>query len=247
LLPLPEIFKSFQSVDLFRDVGRVTWTPAEVGELYRKPEVALRCAAVIERLVGRSLRLNRIGRSFRCILPGHIDHRPSASFWWDVTDTAHHVATGTLVYRDFHAQPVRREREHLGPAPWLSLPEVRASLAYGQACLLKDAETWTWQMRLLVEAGVVWPAPVKARPLPPGVRPAVHRVYDGFQRLLDCKWLLKPGEPTTFAWRFASAWCGVGERHIGEAMIWLLQHGYLRKVGAHRRTALFQLGRTATS
>jgi hypothetical protein len=153
------------------------------------------------------------------------------------------------VYRDFHREPVEGDYRHHDSDwfTWFTLPEVRASLAYGQARWLEDGETWVWQMRLFIEAGIVPPAPVKARPLPPGVRRTVYRLYEGFRLLLGCKWLLKPGEPTTFAWRFASAWCGVGERHIGEAMIWLLQHGYLRKVGAHRRTALFQLGRTVTS
>jgi len=221
----------------------VTWTPAEIGELYRKPEVALRCAAVLERLVGRSLHLGRIGRGFRCILPGHTDsdRAPSAAFSWDVTSTPHHKATGALVYRDFHREPVEGDSRHhdSDPFTWLTLPEVRASLAYGQARWLKDGETWVWQMRLLIEAGIVPPVPVKARPLPPGVRLTVYRLYEGFRLLLGCKWLLKPGESTTFAWRFAAAWCGLGERHIGEAMTWLLQRGCLRKVGAHKRAALF--------
>jgi hypothetical protein len=56
LLPLSSIDQSFQLVDALAlaEGGRVTWTPGEIGELYRKPEVALRCAAVLERLVGRS-------------------------------------------------------------------------------------------------------------------------------------------------------------------------------------------------
>jgi hypothetical protein len=100
-------------------------------------------------------------------------------------------------------------------------------------------------MLLLVEAGVVPPAPVQARPLPPGVRPVVRKVYEGFQRLLACKGLLKPGEPTVFTWRFAAAWCGVAMPYVGEAMTWLLKHGYIRQRGLYRRMALFQLGEAA--
>jgi hypothetical protein len=218
---------------------RGSWTSDEIQELYRKPEVALRCAAVLEQLAGRSLRLTHIGEPFCCILPDHTDRHPSASLWWDHERTG---ATGALVYRDWHQQPVAWGRESRRWAGWLTLPEVRASLAYGETCWLRDAEMWVWQMRLLVEAEVVLPTLVKARPLPPSVRPAYHRVYEGFQRLLGCKWLLKPGEPTAFAWQFAAAWCGVSMPHVGAAMGWLLQRGYLRQVGQYKRMALFQLG-----
>jgi hypothetical protein len=238
LLTLPDISQSFPQVAP-NFTARVTWTADEIGELYRKPEVALRCAAVLQQLVGRSLRLDRIGHPFRCLLPDHPDRHPSASLWWDHERIG---ATGALVYRDWHQQPVARGREKGRWAGWLTLPEVRASLAYGETCWLQDAEMWVWQMRLLVEASIVPPALVRARPLPPAVRPAYHRVYEGFQRLLGCKWLLKPGEPTAFAWRFAAAWCGVAMPHVGAAMRWLLEQGYLRQVGQYKRMALFQLG-----
>jgi hypothetical protein len=216
-------------------LARETWTAGELLELCRKPQVALACAAVLERLAGQSLRCDRIGAPFRCVLPGHTDRRPSASLWWD--------RNGILKYRDWHSEGVQRDREHTGPASWMTLPEVRASLAYGQARWLQQAETWTWQMRLLIEAEIVTPAPVAAQSLPRDIRPAVAKAYSGFCLLLGCKGLVKPGEPTAFAWRFGAAWCGVrNSDHVGEVLKWLLGHGYIRQVGQHRRTALFQLG-----
>jgi hypothetical protein len=97
----------------------------------------------------------------------------------------------------------------------------------------------TSQLRLLVEARIIEPYPVPARPLPPDVRPAVRKVYEGFLFLLACKWWHTPQAPTPFSWRFAAAWCGVGERHVGEAMQWLLARGYLHQVGRYRQMALF--------
>jgi len=254
LSPLHDISQVFPLVTTGMLVDRSSqrvWTPDEISKLYRKPESALRCAAVLEQLVGRSLRLGRVGRPVRCILPGHTDtdREPSASFWWDLTSTARHVATGALVYRDFHREPVQGDYRSRRPPPdftWLTLPEVRASLAYAEPRWLWEAETWVWQMRLLVEAGVVPLVPMRARSLPPGVRPAVYKVYAGFQWLLGCKWLLKPGEPTAFAWRFAAAWCGISKPdYVGEALTWLLRHGYLRRVGQYKRMALYQLGEEA--
>ena len=70
----------------------------------------------------------------------------------------------------------------------------------------------------------------------------VRKVYEGFEFLLACKWRHTPQAPAPFSWRFAAAWCGLGERHIGEAMRWLLAHGFLRRVGRHRQAALFLPG-----
>ena len=116
---------------------------------------------------------------------------------------------------------------------------MRASLAYGRAVRLRGPSVATWQLRLLIEAGLLAPYPVSARPLPSGVRPAIRLVYDGFLLLLGCQWWHTPQAPTPFAWRFATAWCGLGERHVGEAMHWFLAHGWLRQVGRSRQMALF--------
>jgi hypothetical protein len=100
----------------------------------------------------------------------------------------------------------------------------------------------TWQLRLLVEAGLLEPSPVPSPALPSDVPPAVRKVYDGFVFLLGCKWWHTPHAPAPFAWRFAAAWCGLGTRQAGAAMRWLLAHGWLRPVGTHRRTVLFAPG-----
>jgi hypothetical protein len=83
---------------------------------------------------------------------------------------------------------------------------------------------------------------VLAYPLPPGVDPAIRRVYAGFVLLLGCKWWHTPQAPTPFAWRFAAEWCGLGERQVEEAMQWLLVHGWFRHMGRYRGMALFLPG-----
>jgi hypothetical protein len=185
--------------------------------LFQRPDLALACAAAL------GVPTTRVGQGFLCILPGHIEAHPSASLHWD-------PKTGALVYRDWHAR---------NGVEWYTLPDVRASLVYGHAVRLRGPSVATWQLRLLVEAGILAPYPVPARPLPSGVRLAVRTVYEGFLFLLACKWWHTPQAPTPFSWRFAAAWCGVGERHVGEAMQWLLAQGWLRKVGQYRNTALF--------
>ena len=116
---------------------------------------------------------------------------------------------------------------------------MRASLACGQAVRLRGPSVATWQLRLLIEARILAPYPVTARPLPPDVRPAIRTVDAGLRFRLACKWWHTPQAPTAFSWRFASAWCGLGERHVGEAMHWLLAQGFLRQVGQYRGMALF--------
>jgi hypothetical protein len=171
----------------------------------QQPEVALACAASL------GVPIKRVGHAFRCILPEHAEDHPSASLHWD-------PRTSLLQYRDWHAR---------SGVAWYTLPDVRASLAYGHAMRLRGPSVATWQLRLLIEAGILEPYPVPARPLPLGVDPAICRVYAGFVSLLGCKWWHTPEVPTPFSWRFAAAWCGLGERHIGEAMQWLLAQGFL--------------------
>jgi hypothetical protein len=188
--------------------------------LFQRPDVALRCAAVL------GVPTARVGQSFLCVLPGHEEAHPSASLHWD-------PKTGALQYCDWHAR---------SGVDWYTLPDVRASLAFRQAIRLRGPSVATWQLRLLVEARILEPYPVSGRPLPPEVRPAVRKVYEGFLFLLGCKWWHTPQAPTTFSWRFAAAWCGLGASHVGEAMHWLLAQGFLRQVGTYQRTALFVPG-----
>jgi hypothetical protein len=185
--------------------------------LFQRPDVALACAR------GLGVPTTRVGQGFLCVLPGHEERHPSASLHWD-------PKTGALQYRDWHAR---------SGVDWYTLSDVRASRAFRQAVRLRGPSVATWQLRLLVEAGILEPYPVPARALPLEVRPAVRKVYEGFLFLLGCKWWHTPQAPTTFSWRLAAAWCGLGQRHVGEAMHWLLAHGFVRQVGRYRHMALF--------
>jgi hypothetical protein len=189
-------------------------------QLVQQPEIALACAASL------GLPIDHVGHAFFCVLPGHAEAHPSASLHWD-------PHTGALQYRDWHAK---------NSVAWYTLPDVRASLAYGHAMRLRGPSVATWQLRLLVEAGLLEPYPLPTCSLPAHVPPAVHKVYEGFLLLLGCKWWHTPQAPSMFAWRFAAAWCGLEVRHIGEAMQWLVVHGWLRQVGQYRGMALFLLG-----
>jgi Bifunctional DNA primase/polymerase, N-terminal len=145
--------------------------------LFQRPDLALACAAVL------GVPTERVGHAFLCVLPGHEEAHPSASLHWD-------PKTGALQYHDWHAR---------SGVAWYTLPDVRASLAYGQAVRLRGPSVATWQLRLLVEAGILAPYPVPARPLPAGVQPAIRQVYEGFLLLLGCKWWHTPQLPTLFS------------------------------------------------
>lgn len=162
------------------------------------------------------------GKPFKCVIPGHTDSRPSASLWM-------HRQTGAVMYRDWHEADGDK---------WYSLPQVRAALGYGRMKRLKGPELATWQIRLLVETGLLAPFEVKIRPLPSTAKESTRQVYEGFRLLLGCKWRYSPGDPTPFSRKFAAAWCGVSEATAGRAIAELQmqyrcmrivkQHGYLR-------------------
>jgi hypothetical protein len=223
--PTPIIFQESKQVRAYAltcspSVKQMVRGPEGLRLLFQRPDLARACAAVL------GVPTDRVGHAFLCVLPGHDEAHPSASLHWD-------PKTGAVQYRDWHAR---------SGAEWYTLPDVRASLAYGQAVRLRGPSVATWQLRLLVEAGILEPYPVAARPLPAEVRPAIRLVYEGFLFLLACKWRHTPQVPTPFSWRFAAAWCGVSERQVGEAMHWLRAQGWLRQVGQYRGLALFLPG-----
>lgn len=158
-----------------------------------------------------------IGTAFKCILPGHNDNHPSASLY--------RRDDGMIVYHDWHMKSVKE---------WYYLAEVYASQAYNHCVELSSPGLATWQLRMLVDTGFIEPADVNLPPLPLESKQSVKCVYDGFKLLLGCKWLYSPGDPTPFSWRFASAWCGISERHAGEAIKELLRCRVIRVAGKDR-------------
>lgn len=201
-------------------------------ELTATPGFALQAAGILG-IPAECATEKGMGGTFRCVLPGHSETTPSASLC--------RGNNGVVMYRDWHQRDGRE---------WYFLAEVRASRAYGRVVTLSDpgrgrysSELAVWTQRLLVETGLLRPADVPMRELPKGVTPCVRKVYEGFRLLLGCKWLYRPGEPTTFAWRFASAWCGVSERHAGDAIQELMRLGIIYRAGSHicrgRPIALF--------
>jgi hypothetical protein len=194
-----------------------SFSAEQASNILRRPDVNLRCAAFL------GLPIDPIGPPFLCVLPGHYESTPSASLHWD-------PRTGSLKYRDWH----RRS----GPE-WFLLAHVYAARFTGEATWLHGPALMTWQLRLLVDAAVLPPYPVCALELPDYAPSGVKRVYAGFRHLLACKWWHTSEAPTPFTWHFAAVWCQVGERQAGEAMAWLLKHGYLRQAGKLHRMALF--------
>src|SRR3989344_658285 len=145
---------------------------------------------------------NGSSENFRCILPGHAEDNPSASLY-------RHPQTGAILYRDWHGKDGNQ---------WYPLAVVAASLAYGKIKRLRGPELATWQIRLLVELGILKPAPVEMKPLPADATDIERKVYDGFRLLLGCKWRYSPNEPTPFARNFAAAWCGVSVAQVRSAI-----------------------------
>jgi len=90
----------------------------------------------IHQLAGREY--PGIGKSFRCIIPGHAEQHPSAA-WWRGED-------GKLWLHDFHQ---RNGRE------WWGLAEVFASLQTGQARRLHRWEVASVLATLAQQAGVL--------------------------------------------------------------------------------------------
>ena len=81
-----------------------------------------------------------LGEPFQCILPGHAERRPSAS-WKRSND-------GRILYHDFHA---RSEKE------WLSMGEVFHALTSGVTKVLKPFESAQEVARLSLQLDLATP------------------------------------------------------------------------------------------
>jgi hypothetical protein len=188
----------------------------EAGDARRGFTVDLACARVFgfERYV-KDLAPGQGSPAFRCLLH-HPDTSPSAGLLVGYG--------GDLLYHCFHREALT-----------LTLPQLRASLAYGQPTKCKGLLNAVWRYRLLYDAGLMCPAIVPHRTLPDDVKESRRRVFEGFLLLVGLKWKDAPywGQPVTWTWRFAAAWCGLNERTAAEAMRWLLSCGYVYEVGKH--------------
>lgn len=162
-------------------------------------------------------------RDFRCLLPRHTEHKPSASLYRD--------STGRLGYRDWH--------EASGRA-WYSLADVFAGRAYGAMRDLSKPELTVWTLRLLTEVGMVRPVAVDLPPLSDTARPSTRKAYEAVRLLFGVRWLYAPQKPAPMAWRFFAAWSGLSQPHAGDALHALLKEGVIHRAGqhkAHGRTA----------
>jgi hypothetical protein len=125
--------------------------------------------------------------------------------------------------------------------PTWTLPQVRASRAYGHETRIKDESTGdpmanehlVGRLLALHEAGRLDPLPILHLELPKSAPKAARRVYQGLVRLLGLKKHVWPQQQgTTFSWRFASAWCGINERTVQKGMAWLLARCFVLRFEA---------------
>lgn len=166
-----------------------------------------------------------IGKTFRCVLPGHEEHHPSASLFVDPKDDV-------VVYRDWHRG-----------GHFYALADVYAAQVSGRVQRLNGPSRAQWTRRLLIETGLLDAAPVSLAPLPVDAPNSARAIYDGYAKLLACRWQTQPGEPAPFALDFARDWCGgISAWQVGAGKAWLIENGYLQKAGVHERATLWLPG-----
>ena len=200
--------------------------------LNRDPEIAFK----VMKLCGREV--DRIGKAFKCPIPGHSEKRASVALWQgaDVEDA--------VVLHDFH-------KRDPGRVFW-PLVDVYASVKVGKALELKKGERAIWWLRALHEIGAVNPPVLKGYELPQEAPESARKLYQGFIYLMELRQLYEPQDSAPLSWTFAAAWCGIGSyTTVAKAMRYLLERGYLYmkqpgvKIGEGDgpRSALFAIGR----
>jgi len=211
-----------------------TWVPSlpqnylnedRLREYARIPEVA---TAILERCGVRGVKL---GKSFRCPLPGHGERRPSAALF--------RTEGGEIIFHDFH------NREQLDK-PTFTLAEVyRAIHTRACSCVecrnyqkisggrfkLTAGEQALWLVKALVETGFLRSLPILAPRLPEGTPDSIRDVYKGFLEVLELHRIYNPDDMgAPYSYRFAHRWTGRGMRQCKQAIKWLVANGYMRIV-----------------
>lgn len=157
-----------------------------------------------------------IGKEFHCIIPGHEEQTPSAKLF--------RGAKGAVLYQDYHSR---------GRKQTYQLSEIYAFQFYGREVKLSPPLRATWGLRTLVDAQILPPAKVPHKPLPSYIKGDVRLIYEGFIRLLQCRWLYSKGDPAPFTYEFIPVWIDKKLRKpdIAKHLKWLRENGYMDVVG----------------
>jgi hypothetical protein len=107
------------------------------------------------------------------------------------------------------------------------------------------AALYAWKVRLAVENGLAYPAPVDTVALPVGTDGATDAVWNGFVFLLGCKRLWSPKPGSTYSREFAAPWSGVSVWQARDAITVLSRIGYLIDSGERAGRATIWLPRGA--
>jgi Bifunctional DNA primase/polymerase, N-terminal len=168
------------------------------------------CAEHLSRRFGLEAARLDDGQSMLCVLPGHRERTPSAT--WFKTNSGHYI------YHDWHARS--------GDA-YYPVPDVFAALVTGKTRSLPKPSRKTWRLRLMVEAGLLDPYLVEMKPFPDDMPALLRHFCDGFRYLCACKWTYQERAPTMFTDEFAAGWCGIREGSIWKLRRVALAHGFM--------------------
>jgi hypothetical protein len=147
---------------------------------------------------------------FLCVLPGHRESTPSAT-WFKTT-------SGHYIYHDWHV----RSGEEFWP-----VPDVFAALVTGTLKRLPKPSRKTWRLRLMVEAGLLDPYPVEMKSFPADMPKLLRHFCERFRYLCACKWTYQERAPTMFSDAFAAGWCGIREGSIWKLRRLAIAQGFL--------------------
>ncbi len=155
---------------------------------------------------------SEVGKTFRCVLPGHSEKHPSTTIQID--------KNANLVYHDWHQRDGKE---------WFTLPEVYASQLNGRCVELSGPSQRKWWDRMRYDAGIL---KLRGFPLTLFQDPVVRRVANGFLLLLALREASEPGQiGAPYTREFAKNWCGVSEWSARKALTELQRIGFLKTVG----------------
>ena len=97
---------------------------------------------------------------------------------------------------------------------------------------VKEPSFALWRVRMITDLGYAKRPFMELEPLPQNAPPSVVLVYEGFGKVLDCKYARSACiEPTTYSMHFIMDWCRVSYGTANRGLSYLLDNGIIETVG----------------
>ncbi|MBT43237.1 MAG: hypothetical protein CMF12_12000 [Idiomarina sp.] len=171
-------------------------------------------------------------KSFRSVLAGHEDRKPSCSLLFSEGRSA--------LLKDFSGYVDGKDLWGYEEILYQQTVSKISSDRQTSEVFLAAPTRYLWRLRVLNQAGLIKTPDIEFKKLPKDtVEPAVVEVYEAIKELFLLRWSVEEefGCPAPISIRFISEWAGLSEHRVRKARSKLLELGFVSIVEEYKNGA----------